>query len=128
MAAFDVTLEGEAELLASIARAERVLSDAPLVIVTAAVKAGAKAARERHPYTNRTGDLERETQGEIVAAGPGFADGEIKADMPYASFVDKGTSRSRAYPFMIIAEEQAASTLAFERELALRRVIAAFER
>lgn len=50
----------------------------------------AEEARNNHPYTNRTGDLEAMTQPGGIA-GSFYDDtliGDVSADMPYASFVN----------------------------------------
>lgn len=98
-----------------------------------AAAAGILAARQDHPYTDRTFHLSGEGDGgddENSHAeqstrggsrnGPQDED-EAKMVWPvrYAGFVDKGTSRSRAYPFTPIAEQIAENVLGNASEQAV---------
>lgn len=79
-------------------------SEVPRAMLTVCSIVADEAARQ-HPYQNRTGNLQRHTvPGRVTGAvGTGALRGEVVGDMPYGSFVDGGTSRSRAYPFLIPA-------------------------
>lgn len=64
----------------------------------------AAEARSGHTYTNRTGRLEASTRH--GAASGRWRTGyrvDVVARRPYASFVDEGTSRNRAYPYLLPA-------------------------
>lgn len=82
-------------ILASVddAVAEGVLDGARVV---------AEQAAAVHPYTNRTGNLQRRTQaGRVVGrASRGLVRVDVLGDTRYGSFVEEGTSRNRAYPYL----------------------------
>lgn len=61
---------------------------------------GAELARSNHPYQNRTENLEKNTRGMLVTSDSMSATGIMEATEDYASFVENGTRRSKAYPFM----------------------------
>src|SRR4051812_2081828 len=88
---FTVELEGESEVRAAIASADRVLSDAPGIAVGAAVSEGADEARQRHAFKNRSGDLEKSIDGEVTVVAPRSAEGVIRAMAKHASYVEDGT-------------------------------------
>lgn len=98
-----------------------------------AAKQGINEAKRNHPYTDRTGTLSGYRESEDGGATSaeqvdGLPDGEEAADMvwppDYASFVDKGTSRSRAYPYTPQAREHAEKALQRNTE----RAVESFER
>lgn len=62
----------------------------------------AEQAATVHPYTNRTGTLQRRTQAGTVSgrASRGKVSVDVLGDTPYGGFVEDGTSRSRAYPYL----------------------------
>jgi hypothetical protein len=62
-----------------------------------AAKDGVAAAQEKHPYTDRTGNLTDTAHARI--ANMGDHDAEMRWPMHYAGYVDEGTSRNRPYPF-----------------------------
>lgn len=82
-------------ILASVddAVAEGVLDGARVV---------AEQAAAVHPYTNRTGNLQRRTQAGRVTgrASRGMVRVDVLGDTRYGSFVEEGTSRNRAYPYL----------------------------
>lgn len=83
-------------------------------------------ARAQHPYQNRTFRLETHTQYQFTEGN--LSNGyrvEVHGGMPYGSFVEEGTSRSRPYPYLRPAWERNADTFAHMIEAA---VVAAFER
>lgn len=93
-----VTLEGldefERELGAAMHELREDLAQASL----AAADAGVSEMQANHPYTDRTYQL----SGGMHAAAVDGSDGreaEMRTQAEYASFVDKGTSRNRPYPF-----------------------------
>lgn len=57
-------------------------------------------ARNNHPYTDRTQNLTNSIQAGRVERVLGFVQGEVAANMKYAVFVEEGTSRAGAYPFL----------------------------
>lgn len=88
-----------------------------------AAKDGAEHARTHHAYQDRTYHLtdtvtaqpisagERDSFGQFLPSADNGAAAEIVWPMDYASFVDKGTSRSKAYPFSEEAEKVAGKSL-----------------
>ena len=56
---------------------------------------GVAEAKANHPYTDRTGDLTASSHVNPLSGG----DAEMVWPMPYAGYVDEGTSRSRPYPY-----------------------------
>jgi len=62
----------------------------------------AGAARADHPYTDRTGDLTASLEGlpAMGSALDGTLQGGTVAGTEYASYVEEGTERSRAYPYL----------------------------
>lgn len=89
---FDEALDG---LLAGL---DQEMSEA----VSNASKIVADEAAAVHPYENRTGDLEKFTVPGVTS-GSFSADnlsGEAIGDTPYGKFVDEGTTRMKARPFL----------------------------
>lgn len=80
------TLEGVDEAVEALADS---LNDAVFRAMAEVGEEVAREARDQHPYQNRTGDLERSTQGQQPVGR--FMDGslyvEVTADMPYGQFV-----------------------------------------
>lgn len=104
-------IEGLEELKHEFAQATRVLKADLSDMSLQAAEAGVKEAKRNHPYTDRTHNL----TDEAFAAPAIDRQGQTVADMvwpeDYASFVNKGTSRSKAYPFTPQAEERAEQAL-----------------
>lgn len=73
-----------------------------------AARAGVIEAQQNHPYTDRTQQLTNTAHAE---RGPERGTSEMVWEMDYASFVDRGTSRARPYPFTPQAKEEAARVL-----------------
>lgn len=73
-----------------------------------AAKDGVELARASHRYTDRTGELTGEAHVEEDHATGG---GIMTWPADYASYVDKGTSRAKAYPFTPKAKKLAAVML-----------------
>lgn len=84
----------------------RALPDALDDTLESAVRVSAQLVAERsraeHPYTDRTGALTRRTRAHAPRGRftRGDLRGEIVADTLYASYVERGTSRSRPYPYL----------------------------
>lgn len=74
-----------------------------------AARAGVWAAQQDHPYTDRTQNLTNTAEPVPGPAGRGEA--EMVWVMPYAGFVDEGTSHARPYPFTPIARRAAGRAL-----------------
>lgn len=72
-----------------------------------AAREGVEAAQQNHPYTDRTQNLTNTAHAERTERGTAA----MVWPMDYASFVDKGTSRARPFPFTPIAERAAAEAL-----------------
>ena len=103
---FDAEIEGLAELevewQAGCAQLDRDLETASFQ----AAKDGVESMKDSHPYTDRTGNLTGSMNANALAVGA-----EMRVEMPYAGFVDKGTSRNRPYPFTPLAERTAENSL-----------------
>lgn len=87
----------------------------------------ADEAATRHPYTNRTGTLQRRTVAGRVRGSlrVGHWTAEVLGDTPYGGFVEFGTSRNRPYPYLVPAwgrrADDAAATIGRSLEDAARR-------
>lgn len=90
----------------ALAELESELADASFV----AAGVGVQAAQQSHPYTDRTGDLTGTAEAADDARN-GKRGALMVWPMPYGEYVDKGTSRSKAYPFTPIAREAADTAL-----------------
>lgn len=96
-----------------------------------AVRAGAavvvQQAKSQHSYRDRTGRLTRSIRA--YAPRGRFTRGtlavEIIADTPYASYVERGTSRSRAYPYLTPAWERSDAYFAMYARDALEEAVRA---
>jgi hypothetical protein len=77
-------------------------------------------ARSNHPYTDRSVNLTNSIQPGPVNVGRLVIQGEVQANMEYASFVEAGTSRSRPFPYLAPAILKSAGFFrrAIERALA----------
>lgn len=58
------------------------------------------SARTDHPYKDRTGNLTNSIQPGNVEVSEQGVTAYVEARMSYASFVEFGTSRAHAYPFL----------------------------
>ena len=82
----------------------------------------AENAQQHHTFTNRTGKLERnilarEPRGSALA---GTLSVEVVGARPYGSFVEDGTSRNRAYPYLRPAFARTEEEIASEVDRALQ--------
>lgn len=94
--------------------------------ITAGARLVALHAKVNHPYTNRTGRLERHTEHQFTTGSmPGGYRAEVHGGMPYGSFVEEGTSRSRPYPYLWPAWVETRDTVAHIIEAS---VVGAMER
>jgi hypothetical protein len=93
-----IELEGLDDFERALTEADRALSNGVHTGVARAVDDGAREAREAHRFKNQTGTLEGSIAGYVITSAPGGAEGVIKADAPYASFVDAGTAPHLIYP------------------------------
>lgn len=91
----------------------------------AAAEGGVAAAKERHPYEDRTGDLTGEARA-IPNEAIGGADMTWPED--YASYVDEGTSRAKPYPFTPLATQVADRDLEHGAREAVEKFKRALER
>ncbi len=99
-------------LVAAVAEMIAEVSRALPAALTSGGKLIAAYARANHPYENRTFRLQRHTQWQ-------FTDGnlyrgyrvEVHGGMPYGSFVEDGTSRSRPYPYLWPAWQREQATV-----------------
>ncbi len=109
--AFTVTLEGLDALESSWDGAVSEMKDGLTKVSVEAAAEGVKAAQANHPYTDRTRDLTDDAHAERTGD-----DVEMVWPAEYAGFVDRGTTRSRPYPFTPQAEEMAEKVLAYGTE------------
>lgn len=124
---FTVTVDGVDELDRNWLEAAHYLEqDSAQAALTAADEAVA-TMQERHPYQDRTYNLSGGMHGEpagnptIGAEGETVHEATIVIPAEYASFVDKGTSRARPYPFTPRGEAQAERTVTREERAAVER-------
>lgn len=82
------------------AKALDAFSDELADAVDVSCKAGAKYSQNHHPYTDRTYHLTDTTFGKVVHRARYAVEGVLGWVQDYAKYVDQGTSRSRAYPFV----------------------------
>lgn len=104
-------IEGLEELKRELDKSTEVLEGDLALMSIQAAEAGVSEAKRNHPYTDRTGDL----TGEATVLKEFDSRGNTEAEMlwpeNYASFVDKGTSRAKPYPFTPQAVERAEQAL-----------------
>ncbi len=60
-------------------------------------------AKMNHPYQDRTTHLTQSIQIGPVSVDDKGIEGVVEARQPYASYVEFGTSRARAFPFLVPA-------------------------
>jgi hypothetical protein len=72
---------------------------------------GVSTMQESHPYQDRTYNLSGSMHVVPATDADGKREAELQVDAEYASYVDQGTSRSRAYPFMALGEHAAEEAL-----------------
>lgn len=111
-----VEIEGLAELQAQWAREIGTLEKDLKGAAVLAAHEGVDAAKRTHPYTDRTYQLTDTARVEPRQDGAAMV-----WPKKYASFVDKGTSRAKAYPFGIVAVVAAGAALKDLAEDALKR-------
>ena len=114
-----VTIEGLEELRAAWSAAvDRTRDGLREASLTAAAE-GVREAQGNHPYTDRTYHLTGDSHADQTD------DGEAEMVWPvlYASYVDRGTSRSRPYPYTPQAEDVAALVLGREAERVLDTIL-----
>ena len=90
-----------------------------------AAKAGVRAAKDTHPYTDRTGQLTGTATVEMLTVN-GEATALMQWPMTYASFVNLGTRRARPYPFTPHAERTTESLLEQRARFHVTSLIVAF--
>lgn len=91
---------------------QKAASEIAVVVLNGLVKEAAEIARTGHTFTNRTGALQSSI-GHTPATGDfmqGTLEASIQAVTDYAGFVEYGTSRNRAYPFLRPAIDSVAGT------------------
>lgn len=86
----------------AIAEMLAALDDEMTAAMNDATRVVADEAAAQHPYQNRTGRLQARTVPGVTrgAASRGRVVGEVLGDTRYASFVNDGTSRAQAFPFL----------------------------
>lgn len=115
-----------------VSHLERVLHDAEATLADDLQRAGVKAAKDgvalaraSHPYEDRTGNL---TNNAHVEEDHAIGGGLMTWPEDYASYVDEGTSRARAFPFTPRARKLAAVMLNEGVQEAIARFRRALER
>ena len=88
---FTATVEGAEELAHDWVNVRAAVRGGMRRGVSLGVKEGAAEARALHRFKNRTGELERKTEGRVTGSSDTEHRGEIVAGTNYASFVEKGT-------------------------------------
>jgi HK97 gp10 family phage protein len=82
------------------ARADRAVMEGLESAVTEIARLAVADAVATHPYTDRTGNLTASIGPMPVTVDGGVVRGGVEAQMPYARFVEEGTSRMDALPFL----------------------------
>ena len=120
---FHCSLEGATELQSHWDAELHATDDALLDVGLEAARTGVEAEQAEHPYTDRTGNLTGNAHVEQTT------DREAEMVWPeeYASFVDKGTSTNKPYPFTPIAGQRAETTLARGTDVAVAVLIDSME-
>ena len=105
MSTIDVKFDGLNDLLRNI----DVLKD---TVVTAQAAGMAQVcidvadyAKTNHPFQNRTCNLENSIQPEPVEIEDNVITGTVRAGTEYAAYVEYGTAKSAAFPYMEPAKE-----------------------
>lgn len=108
---FAVTLEGAEELERAWNDATAHLDQNAQFVALYAAEGAVQAMQKRHPYTDRTGTLSgtmhAEREGDTVLDGDRAHVAQAVVPADYASYVNNGTSRSRAFPFLPRGEQAA---------------------
>lgn len=103
-----VRFEGIEEALAGLC--EEAIDSARVAVALHASRV-AEGARSTHPYTDRTGNLTESIEALDTNREGDFVRGYVVAGMDYASFVEEGTSRMHARPYLSSAAERLDATL-----------------
>lgn len=114
-----MTGNGAAQILANLAAFEKVMqarAEAAMQEVGAALE---RWAKEEHAFTNRTGELEASIEGFLAASGPSLISTVLKADTPYAHFVELARSGRWAYLWPVIERHQDEILEIIARKMAL---------
>ena len=77
--------------------------------------------QDNHPYQDQTGNLTNNMHVEGANAPDGTPEAEVVVPEEYAAYVNDGTSRNRAYPFMPLGEYAAEEALHDNTAKALAR-------
>lgn len=123
---FEVTVESNLDALGR--ELAREVANELRFAVKAAAEEGARFSRQSHPYQDHTYHLTDTTNGRLLTFDARSATAVIEWPMPYASYVDKGTSRARAYPFVDETAAYAQHVLEYGVETYLERALAKLER
>jgi HK97 gp10 family phage protein len=112
-----VSVLGREQLVQNLSKFKKDLVDR-LVSATEMTQAAVQAdARSRHGhdahaqgrFITHSGGLEQSINPARVKLTDKFIEGEVVARMPYASYVEQGTSRNRPFPFLapaLIAQQE----------------------
>ena len=82
-----------------------------------AAEEGLQEAKDKQRFQNRTHDLESQAESKLVRVSRDEAEAEIVWPVPYASFVDGGTSKMQGYGFAGDAAQKAERVLIRETEI-----------
>lgn len=119
---FTAEIEGLEELKIAAAHAEEDLRDELRTVSLEAAESGIQEAQANHPYEDQTFRLSGSAR-----AVPVRGEAEMRWPADYASHVDEGTSRARAYPFTPQATQRATAALEAGAERAVKRFIRKIE-
>lgn len=88
------------DLLRDIDNSKSIIHTAVAAAVATVTKDIAEYAKQNHPFTNRTTNLENSIQPLPVTVEGNIISGAVNAGMEYAKFVEYGTSRAAPYPYL----------------------------
>lgn len=111
MSSLTFDIEGIVELAAAGSEALDFLSQALPQACVDAGDAAVSAMQLSHPYQDRTYRLSGGMRCRLGRRTRWAALANVTFNAPYAGYVNDGTSRSRAYPFLPIGEAAAAPVL-----------------
>lgn len=79
--------------------------------------------QSEHPYQDHTYHLTDTANGKIESADYKGATGVLEWPMDYASYVDQGTSRAQAFPFVERTQQHAERILLFRTESSIDKAL-----
>lgn len=95
-----ITITGLPEVLRNIVEYQGRVLEAVVVATQMSQARIANQAKADHPYRDRSGNLTNSIQPGDIEISENGVTAFVEARMAYASFVEFGTSRAKAYPFL----------------------------